>query len=333
MMSASERLLLEEAEGAGGRMLAWDPVSAEFVSLLFHRHTDLVVVEDWLGVVREAIARGLPPEMILHKPFPPPRRHEVILLKGARDRERGRMQLDWSAASLTSGGVLLLAGEKKGGIEGYRRFLEERFGCVESVYRRHCRVWRCSRPRGDGLPDTGPRPAYEIPGLGAIRSLPGVFAWRTLDRGTEALLGILPDRWDGKRMLDLGCGSGVLALHGASRGARVVTALDSSALALTSARATLADFFNVKVIAAEAGDELNGVYDAVLCNPPQHRGSRHALSLTRRFIETAADALRDGGELWIVLRKELPVEDLLRGCFRDSEYLHRTGYHVCRAVK
>ncbi len=333
MMSASERLLLEEIEGAGERMLAWDPASAEFASLLFHRHSGVVVVENGVGVVREAIGRGLPPEQVLHTPFPPPGRHDVILLKGARDRERGRMQLDWSAASLTSDGVLLLAGEKKGGIEGYRRFLGRRFARVESVSRRHCRVWRCSGPRGDGLPDTNPQPAYEVPGLGAIRSLPGVFAWRTLDRGTEALLGILPDRWDGKRILDLGCGSGVLALHGASKGARVVTALDSSALALTSARATLADFSKVKVLAAEAGDELNGVYDAVLCNPPLHRGARRALSLTRRFIETAADALRDEGELWIVLRKELPVEELLQGCFRDSEYLHRTGYHVCRAVK
>ncbi len=333
MISASEGMLLEEIAGAGGRTLAWDPASAEFVSLLFHRHSGVVVVEDRLGVVREAIGRGLPPEQVLHAPFPPPRRHDVILLKGSRDRERGRMQLDWSAASLTSGGVLLLAGEKKGGIEGYRRFLGRRFGRVEGVSRRHCRVWRCGRPRGDGLPDTSPQPAYEVPGLGVIHSLPGVFAWRTLDRGTEALLRILPDSWDGKRVLDLGCGSGVLALHGAARGAGVVTALDSSALAFTSAEATLTGFNNVRVLAAEAGDELNRVYDAVLCNPPLHHGARRALSLTRRFIEAAADALRDGGELWIVLRKELPVEELLQGCFRDSEYLYRSGYHVCRAVK
>ncbi len=332
MLTASERLLLEEIPDIRGKILGWDLESTDLVSILSQKGSNLVV-EDGLGVVREAIGRGLTPEQVLHAPFPPPDTYDVILLMGARDRKRGRMQLDWSAASLKDSGVLLLAGEKKGGIEGYRRFLERRFGSVESVSRRHCRVWRCGRPRGDGLPDTSPQPAYEVPGLGAIHSLPGVFAWRTLDRGTEALLGILPDRWDGRRVLDLGCGSGALALHGAFKGARVVTALDSSALALTSAGATLADFSNVKVLTAEAGDKLDGLYDAVLCNPPLHRGTGHALSLTRCFIEAAADALREGGELWIVLRGELPGERLLREFFKDREPLRRDGYLLFRARK
>ncbi|HUT98303.1 MAG TPA: methyltransferase [bacterium] len=348
MLTPSEKLLVEELGdpgetkrselSPGKRTLAWDLGSAELVADLRRPSRELVVVEDGLGAVRD-----LPPGEALHACFPPDRPFALITLRGDRDRERGRARIAWSANHLDRDGVLLVVGEKGGGIEGYRRHLEGRFGRVGAVSRYHCRLWRCAEPRGGEPPDTEPRPAYEVPDLGVVHSLPGVFAWRALDGGTEALLESLPERWEGKKVLDLGCGNGVLALHGAVKGAGRVTALDSSALALACARATLAGFRNeakrviplqnAEVIAAEAGDELNGLYDAVLCNPPFHHRSGHALSQIGKFVGAAAGALREGGNLWMVLRRELPAEKLLGDRFRDRTLSLRGGYLVCRVVK
>jgi 16S rRNA (guanine1207-N2)-methyltransferase len=328
VLTPSERLLLEEVGDLGEGALAWDLDSAELVAGLRRQSRNLVVTEDGLGAVR-----NLPTGEAHHACFPPDRPYDRIVLEGDRDRERGRVRIAWSAAHLGTNGTLLVVGEKGGGIEGYRRHLESRFGRVEAVSRYHCRLWRCAEPRVGETPDTDPRPAYEVPGLGVVHSLPGVFAWRALDGGTELLLKDLPERWEGKRVLDLGCGNGVLALHGAVNGAGKVTALDSSALALASAGATLAGFDNVEVRAAEAGDKLDGLYDVVLCNPPLHHGSGHALSLTGKFVGAAADALREGGSLWMVLRGELPAEELLGDRFRDRTLSRRGGYLVCRAVK
>ncbi|OGD74558.1 MAG: hypothetical protein A2Y64_00865 [Candidatus Coatesbacteria bacterium RBG_13_66_14] len=328
MLAPPEKLLLEEAGDPGGRILAWDLDSAELTADLGRPSRELVAVEDGLAAVR-----NLPPGEALHACFPPDRPFDLIALVGDRDRERGRARIAWSANHLDREGTLLVVGEKVGGIEGYRRHLEERFGRVETVSRYHCRLWRCADPKGGEPPDTDPRPAYEIPGLGAVHSLPGVFAWRALDGGTELLLKNLPEQWEGKKVLDLGCGNGVLALHGAVNGAGKVTALDSSALALASARATLAGFDMAEVVAAEACDGLDGLYEVVLCNPPFHQGSGHAGSLIEKFVEAAAGALREGGNLWMVLRRELPAERLLGDRFSDRTLSLRGGYLVCRAVK
>ncbi|MCX7021297.1 MAG: methyltransferase [bacterium] len=338
MLTPPEKLLVEEVgdlgktnpseSGPGKKTLAWDLASAELVADLGHPSREIVVTEDGLGAVRD-----LPPGEAHHACFPPDCPFDLIALRCDRDRERGRVRIAWSANHLDREGVLLFVGEKDGGIEGYRRHLEGRFGRVAAVSRYHCRLWRCAEPQGGEPPDTDPRPAYEVPGLGAVHSLPGVFAWRALDGGTELLLKDLPDRWEGKKVLDLGCGNGVLALHGAVKGAGKVTALDSSALALACARVTLAGFDNAEVRAAEAGDALNGLYDVVLCNPPFHQGSGHALSLIGKFVGAAAGALRDGGNLWMVLRRELPAEKLLGDRFTDRTLSLRGDYLVCRVVK
>ena len=328
MLRPAEKLLVDEVGDLGGTTLAWDLSSAEFVANLKSSSRELAIVEDGLGAVRD-----LPAGEALHASFPPYGPFDLITLGCDRDRERGRARIAWSANHLDRDGALLLVGEKGAGISGFKRHLEERFGRVEAVPRYHCRLWRCAVPRGGEPPDTEPQIAYEIPGLGAVHSLPGVFARRALDGGTEKLLEKLPERWKGKRVLDLGCGTGALALHGAARGAGRVTAVDSSALALDCAKATLAGFPNAEVLAAEAGDTLDGLYDVVLCNPPFHHGPGHALSLTGKFVEAAVSALRDGGELWMVLRRELPAEKLLGDRFRDRTFSLSGGYHVCRAMK
>jgi len=328
VLTPPEKLLVEELGGSGVGTLAWDLGSAELTADLGRPSRELVVVEDALAAVRD-----LPPGSALHACFPPDRPFDLILLRGDRDRERGRARIAWSANHLDRAGELLVVGEKGAGIAGYGRHLEESFGRVEAVSRYHCRLWRCAEPRADEPPDTEPRPAYEVPGLGAVYSLPGVFAWRALDGGTERLLDELPERWEGRRVLDLGCGTGVLALHGAVNGAGRITAVDSSALALASAKATLTGFDNVEIRAAEAGDALDGLYDVILCNPPFHHGSGHAFSLIVKFVEAAANALRDGGELWMVLRRELPAEKLLGDRFRDRTLALRGGYLVCRAER
>jgi 16S rRNA (guanine1207-N2)-methyltransferase len=328
VLTESDTLLLEEIPDVRGKILCWDLDSAELVATLPQTGSDLVVVEDGLGAVR-----ALPPGAAVHAAYPPAGPYDAVFLRDARDRERGRVQIAWSAASLSENGTLLLVGEKATGIKGYRRLLEERFGEVEGTSKRHRTLWRCRAPRGGEPPDIVPKPAYDVPGLGPVYTLPGVFARHALDRGTAALLETLPEKWRGERVLDLGCGSGVLALHAATRGAGRVTAVDSSALALLCTQSTLGGLTNAESVAAEADDGLNGLYDAVLCNPPLHRKARHALSLVRRFVLAAAGALREGGELRVVLRGELPAEGLLREPFRDRERLRRDGYLICRAVK
>jgi 16S rRNA (guanine1207-N2)-methyltransferase len=144
------------------------------------------------------------------------------------------------------------------------------------------------------------------------------FAGVKVDRGTRALLRALPGAVpDAATAVDLGCGTGVLAVAlAAARPGLAVVGVDQSAAAVASAVATvaangLAD--RVRVVRDDAGDSLEeGSVDLVVCNPPFHAGVAVSETLAHRLFAGAARVLRPGGELWCVYNSHLPHRDALR---------------------
>ncbi len=337
MLSAAAELMLAALPEVPGPTLLWDAAEVHLAREVNRRRPgELLVVEDRLGDLEHYRTDPLTGEQTglrtLHAAFPPEENYASILLAMQRDRELARLQLDWAAGRLSPGGVLLFAGANREGIKGHRKALKGLFGSIEAEMGGHGRVWICREPRPVEA-DCEPAAAYELDGLGAIYTLPGVFGHRGLDRGTEALLALLPGDWGGWRVCDLGCGGGVLALKAALGGATQVDALDHSARALACARATLAGLENVTIDPWRLDRELPRGYDAVICNPPFHSSGSHAVSLITRFVETARAVLIDGGELWLVTRRELPVERLLGEGFSHYDLVDAVeGYMVVRAV-
>jgi 16S rRNA (guanine1207-N2)-methyltransferase len=144
------------------------------------------------------------------------------------------------------------------------------------------------------------------------------FAGAKVDRGTRALLAALPAAVpDAGTALDLGCGTGVLAVAlAAARPALEVIAADQSAAAVASAQATvtangLTD--RVRVVRDDAALSLpEASADLVVCNPPFHHGVAVSETFAERLFAGAARVLRSGGELWCVYNSHLPHRDALR---------------------
>lgn len=149
-----------------------------------------------------------------------------------------------------------------------------------------------------------------------LMTLPGVYAPQY---DTRLLMDAL-DREDvgaGTEVLDLGTGSGALALHAARRGARV-TAVDIAWRAVVTAR--LNALLSRRRITVQRSDLLSALpgrsYDLVVCNPPYvpspvgalpGRGPSRAWEAGRdgraildRVCEAAPAALRPGGRLLMV---------------------------------
>ncbi|WP_431807673.1 class I SAM-dependent methyltransferase [Microbacterium paraoxydans] len=169
----------------------------------------------------------------------------------------------------------------------------------------------------------------------------GAFAGARLDIGTRALLDALglsrsavPERGaqrrdEGRRVLDLGCGTGALAVSWAlDHPADAVTATDRSAAAVASARATaeangVAD--RVVVTHDDAGSQLpDGSFDVVLLNPPFHLGSSVHTGAATRLFEAAARLLRPGGELFTVYNSSLGYRAELTRLIGPTEQRSRT---------
>nr|WP_237682333.1 methyltransferase [Microbacterium sp. B19(2022)] len=141
------------------------------------------------------------------------------------------------------------------------------------------------------------------------------------------------------RVLDLGCGTGALAVsYALAHPEAQVIATDRSAAAVASARATAAAngvAERVTVMHDDAASEIaDASVDIVLLNPPFHLGTSVHTGAATRLFEAAARVLRPGGELFTVYNSSLGYRAELARLIGHTEQLSRTPkFTVTRSIR
>ena len=128
-----------------------------------------------------------------------------------------------------------------------------------------------------------------------------LFASHEVDSGTKLLLRCLETEPAPRRILDLGCGYGVLGIALARRypEARVVMA-DSNLLAVRYARrnAALNGAANAEVVGSVALEAVpTGEYDLIVANVPAKIGPE---AIEAEFVRGPRGRLAEGGAYWFV---------------------------------
>ncbi|MDP6349614.1 MAG: methyltransferase [Chloroflexota bacterium] len=238
-----------------------------------------------------------------------------------------------AATALRPGGQLWLAGERKRGIETFRRLAGEAFGGAETVLKkRHVRVVRVVRVRGDTVPETPEQATYRV-ALGdrefVLAGHPAVFSDGRIDPATQLLAETLPEV--AGRQLDFGCGSGVVTVGLVRRSpAARTTAIDANLAAVTTTRRTLrlSEIDGVEVGGSYFAEELpNRSFDLVACYPPFHVGGGVNHAVGKRMLAAAARLLNPGGVLHVVLSSAQAYEGVLHEHFHEVVPLVATDRH------
>ncbi|GGO64194.1 methyltransferase [Bowmanella pacifica] len=154
-----------------------------------------------------------------------------------------------------------------------------------------------------------------------IHNHANVFARSQLDIGARFLLKHLPNT-NNKRVIDLGCGNGVLGLSllAQSSPAKLLF-VDESYMAVASAKLNVSSNLPEKLavcdfIASNCLEQVPGQsVDLVLCNPPFHQQQRITDHIAWQMFSDARQALRSGGELRIVGNRHLGYQDKLKRLF------------------
>jgi len=247
-------------------------------------------------------------------PWPPDGPYDAATLRLPKGRESLRMVLHAAVSRIRQRGSLWLYGSNDEGVRSAGTLLESLLSEVRSVETRgHCRIWRGIRGaepqdlRSD-LSDWESRFTLELPG-GAVEvlSYPGLFAHGRLDDGTGLLIGSLPRKPPGTRVLDYGCGAGVIALAlRQSFPEAELELVDSDALAVEASRRNLP---GARVHLGDAWSALPGSarFDLIVSNPPLHRGKEEDFELIRKLIDGAAQRLRRRGQLLVVAQRRLAL--------------------------
>jgi 16S rRNA (guanine1207-N2)-methyltransferase len=264
----------------------------------------------------------------------------LVYLQLPKGRSLARRWMVQAYHTLKVDGSLYLGGANDAGIQSSIKDARSLFTRGEVLaYKKGSRVARFLKSPGDALaPDW-----YNAPGISPgswveftielnhrtfrIRSLPGVFSYNRLDEATRMLLqsvAILPDA----KVLDVGCGYGVLGLYAAAQGASLVHLVDDNFLAVASSQATL-KLNRVANAQVYTGDLLtplgNNQYDLILSNPPFHAGHSVNYQITQALIEQSYQALNPGGRLVIVVSSFLRYDHLIQSIFNNVTVLAESG--------
>ena len=179
---------------------------------------------------------------------------------------------------------------------------------------------------------------YSINGVDfSFESDNGVFSKNELDKGSELLIETLLPLDLGNRLLDLGCGLGVIGLTLAyfHPGLNVcLSDVNTRALSLCNANAnTLRLSQKVTILQSDIYTEIEGKFDSIVSNPPIRAGKK----VTYQIYEGALEHLNDGGSLYIVIRKQqgaLSVKSYLEELYGNVTVLARDkGYYVLKSTK
>ncbi|MFG2906553.1 methyltransferase [Kitasatospora sp. NPDC048286] len=279
----------------------------------------------------------------------PPERIDVLLVRVPKSLALLEDQLHRLAPALHEDTVVIGTGMVTEIHTSTLRLFERILGPTRtSLAARKARLIFCTPDRAL---DPGPNPwphRYALPpDIGPVSGRTvvnhaGTFCADRLDIGTRFLLAHLPVPAPGARVVDLGCGNGVVGTAAAlaGPGAELVF-VDESHQAVASAEETFrtnlgpdaaAEFLTADALAADA--VAPGSVDLVLNNPPFHSHQATTDATARRMFTGAKRALRPGGELWVVGNRHLGYHVKLRRLFGNCQLVAgNPKFVVLRAVK
>lgn len=244
-------------------------------------------------------------------------KHDLVIINFPKSKAEFGFTLAMLAESMTEDASVIIVGENKGGIKSADKLSKDYLNfCNKIDAARHCLLYVGQFK--SGLPTFNIEEFYKyytvLVGESQLKiaALPGVFSQNGLDIGTEILLENLPSAIKGK-VLDFGCGAGVIAACiGKLSASTMLTLVDVSALALQSAKTTLAlNELNGEFIASDSLSHVKERYDLVISNPPFHQGVKTHYAATEQFLTQIKQHLTSQGRITIVANSFLKYPPMM----------------------
>ncbi|EDW6537633.1 16S rRNA (guanine(1207)-N(2))-methyltransferase RsmC [Salmonella enterica subsp. enterica] len=258
---------------------------------------------------------------------------DTLIYYWPKNKPEAQFQLMNILSLMPSGSDVFVVGENRSGVRSAEPMLADYAPLNKVDSARRCGLYHGRLEKQPQFSLESWWAEYNIDGL-TIKTLPGVFSRDGLDVGSQLLLSTLTPHTKGK-VLDVGCGAGVLSAALASHSPKVrLTLCDVSAPAVEASRATLAaNGLEGEVFASNVFSEVKGRFDMIISNPPFHDGMQTSLDAAQTLIRGAVRHLNSGGELRIVANAFLPYPKILDETFGFHEVIAQTGrFKVYRTV-
>ena len=162
----------------------------------------------------------------------------------------------------------------------------------------------------------------------------GVFSKDKLDYGTRILLENIDINNLKGRVLDLGCGIGVVGIILGTLNKNIsidMVDINERAIILTKDNVKFNNINN-NVFVSNVYSNINGKYNYIITNPPIRAGK----NVIRRFLLGGYDYLTDDGVLYFVMRKDHGVKSIIKeleNIYKVNIVNKEKGFYVVSLTK
>jgi len=268
--------------------------------------------------------------------------HDLVIINFPKSKDELAFTLAMVAPFLQADCKVVLVGEKKGGVQSSPKLVNDWLtSCQKIDAARHCLlfagIFNAEKSQQPFVIDDW----YKTYQLNidnielTIASLPGVFSQKKLDVGTALLLANLPESMQGK-VLDFGCGAGVISSFvGKKHPHTTLSLLDVSALALASAKKTLAlNGLSGEVFASNSLSKVSNQYQHVISNPPFHQGTKTSYRASEDFLRGIKPFMSKGSDISIVANSFLQYLPIMKQHIGSTQTLvTRQGFSIYYCYK
>ena len=193
---------------------------------------------------------------------------DTLIYYWPKNKPEAQFQLMNLLSLLPVGSDIFVVGENRSGVRSAEQMLAEYAPLNKVDSARRCGLYHGrleKQPTFDADAFWG---EYTLDNL-TIKTLPGVFSRDGLDVGSQLLLSTLEPHTKGK-VLDVGCGSGILAIASLLLGAESATGVDIDELAVKTAeengKMNGFEGDRLKFIHGDLADKVSGKFDIVVAN-------------------------------------------------------------------
>ncbi len=263
-----------------------------------------------------------------------------VLFVPSKQRIESLGLLAYALLNLKVGGQFIFCCSNQLGAGGFLSRIKEIFPSLEAESAKKCRYFvltlkeELNKKQKEILKTWSEEASSSTVPNTKYKSVPGIFGWNKIDKGSELLISTLP-KLSGCGA-DFGAGYGYLSHQVLSKNQDIdhLSLIEAELRSIHCAEKNLKEWkekcsFHWLDVRDPNIEKTLGIFDWILMNPPFHDESLVDQNLGKEFIQSASKLLKKNGSLYMVANSFLAYENLLEEAFSKVEkVLNENGFKV-----